>query len=81
MALASVSELQLHNTECCYNFVSVALVCLPIRSIACLEGLTSLTKLPSNIPSRTPKMVADSKGSCITIAFNLLRKARLCLGC
>jgi len=77
----SVFRIPVQNTEFCYNVVLVALVCLPIRSMACLEGLASLIKLPSNIPSRTPKMVADSKGSCITIAFNLLRKERLWLGC
>ena len=42
----------------------------PIRSMALLEGLPSLIKLPSSMPSMTPKIVADNRGSCITMAFN-----------
>ncbi len=45
--------------------VTLAQVPSPIRSMDLVEGLPNLIKLPSSIPSKTPKIVADSNGSCM----------------
>ena len=46
----------------------------PMTAITLLEGLPNLIKLPSSMPSRTPKMVAVNNGSCVTILFSLVLK-------
>lgn len=44
---------------------------LPMRSMALLEGLPSLMRLPARTPSKTPKIVASSSGSQASMALTL----------